>query len=796
MDIEHIISELTREEKCALLVGFDHWRTYPIPRLDIPSIQMADGPHGLRKEADPVDPLQTKTIASVCYPPAVTLASSFDPEITFQVGEAIGKECRKEQVHVLLGPGINIKRNPLCGRSFEYYSEDPYLTAQMARGFVNGLKSQQVGACIKHFALNNQESHRMVSSSIADERAKHELYFRAFHDLMDTSPEMVMCSYNKVDDVFASENIPLLKEVLRGEFGFNNVIVSDWTAVKNRTQALKASLDLEMPGNPDSCQRISADLSSGEITEEMMNDSIRRLLTLIQEKRHNQPIEVDMNQQHEIAKKAASSSIVLLKNEDQILPVKPTESIALIGMLAKSCRFQGGGSSHVTPYKVDQLIDLMPQGVQYQFAPGYTLTGDGLNHQLIMEAAALAKTKAKVILVIGLTDEYESEGYDRSHLDLPLGHQVLLEKVASVNPNLIVICQMGSPIRMPWISKVKGLVNAYLGGEAGAAALIDNLYGKENPSGRLAETFALSLDDIPSNRRFAKGNNQVYYQESIYVGYRYFSTAKKRVLFPFGYGLSYTSFSYADLIVPDKAVMPQPLSVSVRIRNSGTLFGREVVQCYVRNPLETCSRPICELRGFKKISLEPNEEKTVSFDLGSLDFSIYHPDLKKWIGISGIYDIAIQKNAEDICLSRPIQIQFSEDYPTPEKNQLALSYTVSGGLTFSDQDFSTLIDRPLNQEHIHRARPYHLDDEINDLAHTLLGRLLKKIAVRIAWKTLKRSGTASRKAAEKSVGESTPRSLVLFSGGKIKLSMMEGIIHLCNRHFRQAFKQFFKGGKS
>jgi beta-glucosidase len=796
MDIDQTLKNLTIAEKCALLVGQDQWHTYPIPRLGISSIMMADGPHGLRKEISSSHALEAKTVVAVCYPPAVTLASAFDPEITYRVGEAIGKECRKENVHVLLGPGINIKRNPLCGRSFEYYSEDPHLTAEMAKGFVRGLKSLNVGACIKHFALNNQETARMISSSIADERTKHELYYKAFREVVKADPDMVMCSYNKVDGIFASENTELLASTLRAQFGFSKVVVSDWTAVKNRSRALMASLDLEMPGIQDSVRLLQNDLAKGNITQEMMDDSVKRLLFLIDHRQDNSPLEVDLEANHVIARQVAAQSMVLLKNVEGILPLKPSDSIAIIGAMAVNPRYQGGGSSHVNPFRVDQISDLLPEGVDWSYAPGYLLSGDGLDPKLIVEAEAMAKGKDKVVLVIGLTDEYESEGYDRPHLDLPIGHQVLLERIAIANPNLIVVLELGSPIRMPWIGKVKAVLNAYLGGEAGAGAIVDLLYGIENPSGRLAETFANSLEDIPSTRRFAKGNKEVYYQEGLYVGYRYFSSAQKPVLFPFGYGLSYTTFAYSELDCPDQATLTDSFTVSINVKNTGPFFGREVVQLYVRNPLDKLFRPRCELRHFQKIPLEPQAEKRVSFILGPEDFSIYHPDTKTFVGCSGQYEIAIQKNAEAILLSKSIEIHFPNEVDTPEAYRQALSYTIAGGLSFSDTDFLNMIHRPLDQENETRKRPYHMDDTLKDLAHTFIGRLLKRIAVQVAWKSLKRTGNDTKASAIRLVEESTARSLVLFSGGKIKMRTMEGIIHLCNWQFGKAFHSFLKGDKS
>ncbi|MBN2697157.1 MAG: glycoside hydrolase family 3 C-terminal domain-containing protein, partial [Bacilli bacterium] len=655
MDIDKIIDQMTLREKCEMLTGKDNWRITPIERLGVPEIMMADGPHGLRKEVKDQKGIYVRTEQAVCYPSAVTVASSFDPEIASMMGDAIATECRARDVHLLLGPGINIKRNPLCGRNFEYYSEDPLVSGTMAKAFINALQNKHIGACIKHYALNSQETYRMISSSITDERAKHEIYYKAFHDALEANPDMVMCSYNRVDDVFASENKELLDDTLRRKFGFKRVIVSDWGAVKNRSKALKATLDLEMPGYSGSADLLEQEFQAGNITTEEIDSSIRRLLELIASKAKNKPIKLDLEANHKIAYQIAAESMILLKNKDAILPLKPEESLAIIGEMAKTPRYQGGGSSHINPYRVDSILEVLPKECDFAFASGYSLDGDGYDVDLIQEAVKLAKEKSKVILFIGLTDLYESEGYDRIHLDLPSGHVKLLEEIAKVNPNIVTVLQLGSPITMPWIDKTKGLVNAYLYGEAGAKAVIDVLFGFVNPSGRLAETFACSLEEIPSTRRFAKGNNQVYYQESIYVGYRYFTSAKKQVLFSFGYGLSYTDFAYSELSLNSNVLeIPGKIEVSVTVRNTGKYPGKEVVQLYVENPQNGIFRPLRELRAFKKIHLDPDESKTVIFVLTENDFAYYNTDIASFTSPSGEYRIEICQNAEDVILSVPI----------------------------------------------------------------------------------------------------------------------------------------------
>jgi len=790
MNIDEIIAKLTLEEKCSLLVGEDNWHITPIERLLLPRIMMADGPHGLRKEASEKG-IDRKTLPAVCYPPAVTIASSFDPEVARKMGEAIGRECRAQKVDMLLGPGVNIKRNPLCGRNFEYYSEDPLLAAEMAKGFVSGLQSQNVGACLKHYALNSQETYRLVSSSIADERAKHELYFKAFRDTLVADPDMVMCSYNRVDDIYASENRKLLDETLRKHFGFEKVIVSDWGAVKDRAKALKATLDLEMPGTRHSVDELIEAFGKGLVTMAEIDQSVARILKLVASKKENQPLEVSLAANHDLAKEIAGESLVLLKNENQILPLAETQSVALIGALAKQPRFQGGGSSHINPFKVDLLTDFMPEAVVWEYAPGYRLEGDGYQAALVETAKNLARTKDTVVLVIGLTDEYESEGYDRVHLEIPKGHQLLLEAIAEVNPRIVVILQIGSPIVMPWLDKCRAVLNSYLGGEAGARAVIDALYGKLNPSGRLAETFALSLSDIPSTKTFAQGNNQVYYLESIYVGYRYFETAGLPVLFPFGYGLSYTDFTYSDLVLStDTLRLPEILRVAVKVKNSGQIPGKEVIQLYVANPTDGVYRPDRELRAFKKVFLNPGEETVVEFELDKNAFSYYDEGQTDFLVPSGQYRIEIRKNAASGLLESVLEVVSQNEYAPAEKYLRVHSYYKQNKLTFSDQDFHLLTGVMPNQPHLVRKRPYNMDDSLDDISHTLIGRIFRFIVFRIMKKTMKEKSEFNLAQLKRTVNETTLRSIVVFSNGMISFPTMEGIIELTNNHFRKAIRRF------
>jgi len=488
VNIDQLLEELTIEEKCHMLVGQDSWHTYPVERLNIPSVMMADGPHGLRKEVLNDHSITMKdSVPAVCFPPAVTVASSFDPLLAKKMGRAIAREFQKEQVSCVLGPGLNIKRSPLCGRNFEYYSEDPIVAGEMAKGMVEGIQSEGVSACIKHFAFNNQETMRMNSSSILDERAKHEIYLKGFDKALEADPGMVMCSYNLVDHVYASENRELLQNTLRDTFGFKGLLVSDWTAVSQRSNALKASLDLEMPHYDYSIRELLHQYKKGNISIDEINRSVKRILEFVekyQAKYITFPEDL-LEQNHQTAIEIAAESMVLLKNEKKILPLKDKDTLAIIGAFAENPRIQGGGSSHIHVYKKDSFMDQLSVKVDYEYAPGYTFEGDGYDADLIKQACKAAANKDKVLLFIGLTDAYESEGYDRTHLSLPLGHEELLSELYKVNSNIIVILQIGSPVIIDNEDKCKAILNAYLGGEGASKAIHSILYGSIISESRL-----------------------------------------------------------------------------------------------------------------------------------------------------------------------------------------------------------------------------------------------------------------------------------------------------------------------
>ena len=670
MEIERLIAEMTLEEKASLLSGADFWNTKGVERLGIPQVMVSDGPHGLRKQDTEGDHLGINdSIKAVCFPAACASAASFDREVLRQIGESVGDACQHENLSVILGPAVNIKRSPLCGRNFEYFSEDPYLTGELAASLIEGVQSRNIGTSIKHFAANSQEHRRMSSDSIMDERTLREIYLPAFETAVKkTQPWTVMCSYNKVNGEFASQNEWLLTEVLRREWGFEGFVVSDWGAVSDRVKGVAAGLDLEMPGSGGSNdRRIVEAVKKGELSEEAVDESVRRILRIIDRYLANRKPDTpwDMEAQHVLARKLAGECMVLLKNEDQILPLKQEEKVAVIGRFAAAPRYQGGGSSHINSFRVDSLMDALKDNPNVLYAQGYDIQGEEPDEELISLAEEAAGKADKAVIVAGLPDSFESEGYDRSHMRIPRCQEVLIRRVAKVNPDTVVVLYNGSPVEMPWIGDVKGLIEAYLGGQAAGSATKDVLWGDVAPSGRLPESFPLKLEHNPSYLSYGGEGNKAVYTEGIFVGYRYYDKKKMDVLLPFGYGLSYTTFAYENLKVePECAKDTDTVRISVEVTNTGACAGKEVVQLYVKNPKDSrVFRPVRELRGIEKIFLQPGETKQVSFTLDSRAFAYWNESLHDWYVEDGVYDIEIGKSSRDIVLGRSIKMEGTKALP-------------------------------------------------------------------------------------------------------------------------------------
>lgn len=679
IDVKKILSELSLEEKAGLCSGADFWHTKAVERLGLPAVMVSDGPHGLRKQDEATDNIGLGgSVKAVCFPAASAMACSFDVELMETLGKALGDECQAENVSTLLGPGVNMKRSPLCGRNFEYFSEDPFLAGEMAASYVNGVQSKNIGTSLKHFAANNQETRRMSISAEVDERTLREIYLLAFETIVKKAqPWTVMCSYNCINGVYSCENDWLLNKVLRDEWGFKGLVVTDWGAMNNRVEALKAGLDLEMPSSAGITDQFIVDaVKNGTLSEEVLDQAVERILNLV--KRYydgkTEGASYNMEEHHQLAKNMATECAVLLKN-DNILPLKEKSKVAFIGEFAASPRYQGGGSSHINSFKVSNALEAS-KDYSVSYAKGYELLKDEPNFDLIKEAVKVAKESEVAVIFAGLPDHYESEGYDRTHLNLPECQNALIEEVVKVQPNTVVVLHNGSPVVLPWINKVKGILEVYLGGQAVGEATVELLYGKVNPSGKLAETFPLRLQDNPSYLDFPGTNRTVEYREGVFIGYRYYDAKEMDVLFPFGYGLSYTTFEYSDLnlkvINSKESTIPEGtlsmkdtdlLEVSLKVKNTGAVSGKEVVQLYVKDVEASVSRPVKELKGFAKVSLAPGEEKTVTFTLDKRSFAYYSTQLSDWYAESGTFEILIGKSSRDIVLKGSIELKSSVELP-------------------------------------------------------------------------------------------------------------------------------------
>ena len=667
--LQELIGRMTLEEKASLCSGADFWHTESVERLGIPAMMVSDGPHGLRKQDQEADHLGVNdSIKAVCFPAGCGTAASFNRELITGMGEVLGEECQAEGVGVILGPAVNIKRSPLCGRNFEYYSEDPMVASEMAGALIKGVQSKNVGTSIKHFLANNQETRRMSSSSEVDERTLREIYLAAFEGAVSSQkPWTVMCSYNKINGTYAAEHKEALTDILRGEWGFDGFVVSDWGAVNNRVPDLEAGLDLEMPasGGINDKQIVDA-VKEGRLEESVLDRAVVRILNIVYrfEETRDKSAVFDRDKDHEYAKKVAEETIVLLKNEDGLLPLPEKEEIAFIGKYARQPRFQGGGSSHINSHKVTGAWDVVKDWGSITFAEGYGDQEDVTDEALIAEAVEKAgKAKAAVIFA-GLPDAFESEGFDRSHMGMPNCQNELINRVAAVQPNTIVVLHNGSPVEMPWADQVKGIVEAYLSGQAVGAAVVDILFGKVNPSAKLPETFPYKLEDNPSYLYYLGEGDKVEYREGVFVGYRYYDTKKMDVRFPFGYGLSYTTFAYSNLKLSAAQIKDtDTLTVSVDVTNTGSMAGKEVVQLYVSDVESTVIRPVKELKGFDKVDLQPGETKTVTFTLGKRAFAYWNTQIHDWHVESGEFRILVGKSSRDIQLEETVTVESTVKLP-------------------------------------------------------------------------------------------------------------------------------------
>lgn len=680
MRYKEIIDKMTLEEKIALCSGKDFWHTKDFEEYGIPSMMMCDGPHGLRKQEDAADMLGVNTsVPATAFPTAAATGCSFDTELLGKIGAAITEEAKANQVGLVLGPGANLKRNPLCGRNFEYLSEDPYLAGKLAAAFIKEAQKNGIGTSLKHFACNNQEYKRFSSDSILDERTMRELYLTAFEiAVKEGQPKTVMSSYNKINGVHSSENKELLTDILRKEWGFDGVVITDWGGMSDRIKSFAAGCDLSMPGGSAYMEKEAAEaVKKGTLSEEAVNLAADRMLTSVLEAAEilKEITTYDEEAHHALACEAAEKSAVLLKNEEHILPLKKEEKIALIGAMAKEPRYQGAGSSHINPTKLERLTEQMPEAI---YAAGCNASGD-TTEELLAEAVKAAKEAEKVIVCAGLTDSYESEGFDRENMKMPQGHIRMIEEVAKVNPNVVVVLMCGSVVEVPWADQVKGILYMGLSGQAGALAIRNLLYGEANPSGRLAETWPIRYEDCPSATFYANGKKDAQYREGIYVGYRYYDKVGVPVRYPFGYGLSYTTFAYSTPVI---SKTPEGYQVQVKVTNMGSFAGGEVVQLYVGAPQDGIHRPLKELKGFQKVYLAQGESQTVTFALNDRSFAVWSDGFNV---PEGSYEIFVGGTPESLINAGTVQMEAKGEKVTIPDWQAGSWYEKPTGIVSKEQ---------------------------------------------------------------------------------------------------------------
>lgn len=791
MNIQAVLSQLSTEDKIRLCSGKDMWHLESYPDLGIPEIMVADGPHGLRKPTEQHSIGIADGMPSTCFPTASLTACSWDRELIYKMGQVLAEEAIAQNIAVILGPGVNIKRNPRCGRNFEYFSEDPYLSGWMAASFIKGVQSQGIGTSLKHFAANNQELDRMTSSSNIDQRALREIYLKPFEIAVKQSqPWTIMAAYNKINKVHCGSNAWLLNTVLRDEWGFNGLVISDWGAAHEREIDIKAGLDLEMPGNNHTYdQNVLEALKKGSLKMEDLDRSALRVLDLINKSipTSRRQVTVDPLAHHEFARKIAQESIVLLKNEQEILPLDSSSSIIIMGELAQQARIQGSGSSKVTPYRVDSFLDgLREEGVNFTYRRA-TNNRDENDVSFIPEAMEGILADQTVVIFAGLTEEAEMEGFDRATMKLPKSQDLLIQNVLTKTSNVIVILAGGAPVEMPWINQVSAIINGYLPGEAGGPALVDVLYGKINPSGKLAETYPISQTDNPSDAQYGIEAKQVHYRESLFVGYRYYDSVKKDVLFPFGHGLHYTKFDYRDLSYAENVV-------SFTLTNSGLRSGCEIVQIYVSNLSGANYFPSHELKAFEKMSLKAGESKVIHIALDKTAFEYYDSSLQRFICANGIYEIQVGASSQDIRLSQKISLE-SQDPQHIDASWKKLWYGSLNGFP-TDHDFEALTSIIVETDKPVKKGEFTIDSTFNDMKHRLIGKIMRFVMKRMLMNEnhLKASevNSAEFTVLLELVMALTLRATVVMSEGKFSHKMADGILKLANGQWIDGIKQLTK----
>ena len=775
MDIEKILQQMTLEDKIALCSGENFWETKKYEKYGISSLFMCDGPHGLRKQEDVADMLGVnESRKATCFPAEVTTAGSWDPELLTAIGSAIGEEAREQGVGLVLGPGANLKRNPLCGRNFEYFSEDPYLAGKLAAGFIRGAEAQGIGTSLKHFAVNSQEKSRFTSDSVLDERTLRELYLTAFEiAVKEGKPSTVMCAYPKLNGVHCSDSKKLLTDILRTEWGFGGLVVTDWGAMNDRIEGFRAGCDLNMPGGSDYMEKeVLQAVRDGSLPERCVDDSARRVLELVFRAAETlkEKAACNYDAHHALAKRAAAEGAVLLKNQDGILPLKQDAKIAVIGAMAKTMRYQGAGSSHINPTKLSQPLALLPGAV---YAPGCDDRGNTTDALLAQTRAAAEKAEIALVFA-GLPDHYESEGFDRDDMKLPEGHLRMIETVVSANPNTVVVLLCGSAVECPWADRVKGILYMGLPGQAGGEAVADLLYGRSNPSGKLAESWPMAYGDIPSSEIYGKTADALY-QEGIYVGYRYYEKAGVPVRWPFGYGLSYTTFAYSNLAV-------QGNEVSVTVQNTGACSGAEVVQLYIGAPQDGLHRPLRELKGFQKVFLQPGESRTVTFSLTDRSFALWQDG---WKVPGGTYTVCIGN------LTASIQ-KSGETLPIPAWQKESWYAHCSGKPNRAD--WEAMLGRTYTPPVLKKGS-FTMDNTVEEMKdYSLIMKIMFKAVEATIAKGYggKRDYDNPNFRMQMASSAGAPIRSMMISGG-MKGGVLPGMLEMANGHFFRGIRKMIKG---
>lgn len=791
MKYEELISKLTLEEKASLLSGKDVWQTKNIERLEIPSITLSDGPHGVRRQVGAGDHLGLNaSMPATCFPTAATVANSWDPNLGELVGACIGEEAVAQDVCVLLGPGVNMKRSPLCGRNFEYFCEDPYLAGKMAAGYVKGIQSKGISACPKHFAVNNQELRRMASDSIVDERTLREIYLTAFEIVVkEAEPKSIMSSYNRVNGIYASESEKLLHQILVEEWGFDGFVVTDWGGSNDHVESVRAGNHLEMPTTGgDSDRELVKAVRDGKISEELLNQRVDKLLEIIYEihPRMDRVKEktFSVEEHHKLAEKAAYESIVLLKNEDNLLPLSKDRKVAIIGDFARTPRYQGAGSSIVNCTKLDSTLDVISRSglKMIGFEAGYRRNSK-VDAALQSAAVELAKKADVVLLYIGLDEINETEGLDRIHMKIPENQIALLSALAGVNENIVAVISAGAAIEMPWIKECKAVVHGYLSGQAGAGAILKVITGEVCPSGKLTETFPVQYEDTPAYHYFPGKEYNAEYREGMYIGYRYYDTANIEVQFPFGFGMSYTTFQYSDLTVEEK-------EVTFVVKNTGKADGAEVTQLYVGAKCNGVFRPAKELKGFSKVFLESGEAKKVTIPLDDKAFRYFNVKTNQWEVEEGNYEILVGASSADIRLRDIIHVTGTgAELPYESK---ALPHYYSGDIRqVSDSEFETLLGHEIPDGHWDENGKLDINDALCQMYYAKSG--LARFAYRVLTGIKDRSEAKGKPNLNVLFIYNMPfRGIAKMTNGFVTMEMAQCMVHMVNGHFFSGFKKFIK----